>query len=320
MILKQGLGSNKENDEKVISKLKNMSDLTWAYIAGWIDGDGYISTLKSKHGHNSRRIGIKLIDRDIVEWFADLFHTSLREGSADKREDGYNRKASYVTAVSGLRARYICEKILPYLIEKTKDAEKFLRSYEEYYVGNQFSKKRIYLPSFKQVPYMQHTDEEFMAWFTGYSEAEGSFRLKYLKKTVRNKVNSKGEHYKHIVASPEAVFELVNTNESIVRYCKTRLEKMGFFVQKVGFRKGRHTFFGAKGTKDRRVVKKKDLFRLFLGSSNAQILYRSMLPFMRCERKISTVEKSLAIVYRNKRRTKYGEKRTTVESSIVYMK
>ena len=67
MILKQGLKSTKENDEKVTSKLKNMSDLTWAYIAGWIDGDGCISTLKTKHGHNSRRIAIKLIDRDIVE-------------------------------------------------------------------------------------------------------------------------------------------------------------------------------------------------------------------------------------------------------------
>ena len=316
MILKQGLGSNKENDEKVISKLKNMSDLTWAYIAGWIDGDGYISTLKSKHGHNSRRIGIKLIDRDIVEWFADLFHTSLREGSADKREDGYNRKASYVTAVSGLRARYICEKILPYLIEKTKDAEKFLRSYEEYYVGNQFSKKRIYLPSFKQVPYMQHTDEEFMAWFTGYSEAEGSFKL---YTAVRNRVNSKGEHYKYI-GPPEVAFELVNTNESIIRYCKTKLEKMGFFIQKVGVVKRHYSFMGKKGTKDRRVVKKKDLFRLFSAGSTAQILYRAMLPFMRCERKISKVEKSLALVYRNKRRTKYGEKRTTVESSIGYMK
>ena len=32
---------------------------------------------------------------------------------------------------------------------------------------------------------------------------------------------------------------------------------MGFFIQKIGFRKGRHTFFGAKGTKDRRIVKRK---------------------------------------------------------------
>ena len=302
MILKQGLKSTKENDEKVISKLKNMSDLTWAYIAGWIDGDGFISTLKTKHGHNARRIGIKLIDREIVEWFADLFHTSLTTATEDRREDGYNRKTQYITGVSGLRARYICEQIRPYLIEKTKDAEKFLRSFEDYPI--------------KTVPYMQHTDKEFMAWFTGYSEAEGAFRI---SKTCKNKINSKGEHYKYM-APPEVKFELVNTNESIIRYCKTRLEKMGFFVQKVGFRKGRHTFFGAKGTKDRRVVKKKDLFRLFLAGSSAQPLYRSMLPFMRCERKISTVEKSLAIVYRNKRRTKYGEKRTTVESSIVYMK
>jgi|TARA_A100001201_G_C4049347_1_gene189182 hypothetical protein len=302
MILKQGLKSTKENDEKVISKLKNMSDLTWAYIAGWIDGDGYISTLKSKRGYNYRRIGIKLIDREIIEWFADLFHTSVITATEDRREDGYNRKTQYITGVSGLRARYICEQIRPYLIEKTKNAEKFLRSFKDYPI--------------KTVPYMQHTDEEFMAWFTGYCEAEGTFNI---SKTCKNKINSKGEHYKYM-APPEVKFELVNTNESIIRYCKTRLEKMGFFIQKIGFRKGRHTFFGAKGTKDRRIVKKKDLFRLFLASSSAQILYRSMLPFMRCERKISKVEKSLAIVYRNKRRTKYGGKRTTVESSIVYMK
>ena len=129
MILKQGLKSTKENNEKVISKLKNMSDLTWAYIAGWIDGDGFISTLKTKHGHNARRIGIKLIDREIIEWFADLFHTSVTTATEDRRDDGYNRKTQYVTTVSGLRARYICEQIRPYLIEKTKDAEKFLRSF-----------------------------------------------------------------------------------------------------------------------------------------------------------------------------------------------
>ena len=248
MILKQGLKSTKENDEKVISKLKNMSDLTWAYIAGWIDGDGYISTLKSKRGYNYRRIGIKLIDREIIEWFADLFHTSVITATEDRREDGYNRKTQYITGVSGLRARYICEQIRPYLIEKTKNAEKFLRSFKDYPI--------------KTVPYMQHTDEEFMAWFTGYCEAEGTFNI---SKTCKNKINSKGEHYKYM-APPEVKFELVNTNESIIRYCKTRLEKMGFFIQKIGFRKGRHTFFGAKGTKDRIIVKKKDLFILFVAS------------------------------------------------------
>ena len=298
MIIKQGLRSTKKNDEKVIAELEKVPNLTWAYIAGWIDGDGCISTLKTKHGHNSRRIVIKLIDRDIVEWFADLSYTSLGKATEDKREDGYNRKTQYVTEVCGLRARYICEKILPYLIEKTKDAEKFLRSYEEYYVGNQHSRKRIYLPSFKQTPYMQHTDEEFMAWFTAFSEAEGCFRI---CKAVKNRVNSKGEHYKY-VSPPEVVFQLVNTNESIIRYCKTRLEKMGFFVQKVGIVKGHYSFVGKKGTKDRRVIKKKDLFRLFLASSTAQILYRAMLPFMRCERKIDKVKKSLNIKYKKRRK------------------
>ena len=304
MILKQGLKSTKENDEKVISKLKNMSDLTWAYIAGWIDGDGFISTLKTKHGHNARRIGIKLIDREIIEWFADLFHTSLTTATKDRRENGYNLKTLYITGVSGLRARYICEQIRPYLIEKTKDAEKFLRSFEDYPI--------------KTVPYMQHTDKEFMAGFTEYCEAEGSFRI---SKTCKNRINSKGEHYKYM-SSPEVKFELVNTNESIIRYCKTRLEKMGFFVQKIGVVKRNYGFMGKKGAKDRRIVKKKDLFRLFLAGSSAQPLYRSMLPFMRCERKKSTVEKSLALVYRNKRRTKYGEKRTTCGSlySVYEMK
>ena len=307
MILKQGLRSTKKNDEKVIVKLRNVSDLTWAYIAGWMDGDGYISTLKDKHGHNSRRIGIKLIDREIVEWMANLFHATLRQASEDRRNDGYNRKTAYVFTVSGLRARYICQQILPYLIEKTNGAEKFLRSFEEYYVGNQFSKKKIYLPSFEQVPYMAHTDKEFMAWFTGYCEAEGTFRI---SKASKNKINSKGEHYKY-VAPPEVKFELVNTNESIMRYCKIKLEKLGFWISKVGSRKGGYKFFGKKGAKDRRLVAKKSMFRFNVSGATAQDLYRAMLPFMRCERKKSTVEKSLAIVYRNKRRTKYGGKQTT---------
>ena len=288
MILKQGLRSTKKNDEKVIVKLRNVSDLTWAYIAGWMDGDGYISTVKNKDGYNDRRIGIKLIDREIVEWLADLFCVSFREATKDAREDGYDRKTQYVMTVSGLRSRYICQQILPYLIEKTKDAEKFLRSFE-------------------QVPYMAHTDKEFMAWFTGYCEAEGTFRI---SKSCKNRINSKGEHYKY-VAPPEVKFELVNTNESIMRYCKIKLEKLGFWISKVGSRKGGYKFFGKKGAKDRRLVTQKSMFRFNLSGATAQALYRAMLPFMRCERKISTVKKSLAIVYRNKRRTKYGGKWTT---------
>jgi len=286
MIIKQGLRSNKKNDAKVIAELEKVPNVTWVCVAGWIDGDGCISTTKDKHGHINRTIGIKLIDRDVVEWFANLFHTSLRKATEEKREDGYKRKTMYVTAVSGLRARYICEKIRPYLIEKTKNAEKFLRSFKDYPI--------------ETVPYMQHTDEEFMLWFTAFSEAEGCFRI---CKSTRDLINSKGEHYKYM-RPPEVKFELVNTNESILRYCKTRLEKMGFFVQKIGVVKRGYGFVGKKGAKDRRVVKRKNLFRIFLSGSNAQPLYRVMLPFMRCERKIDKVKKSLNIKYKVYKRRK----------------
>ena len=77
MIIKKGLRSTEENDKKVILKLKNVSNLTWAYIAGWMDGDGCISTLKNKDGYNDRKIHIKLIDREIVEGLADLFCVSF---------------------------------------------------------------------------------------------------------------------------------------------------------------------------------------------------------------------------------------------------
>ena len=286
MIIKQGLRSNKKNDAKVIAELEKVPNVTWVCVAGWIDGDGCISTTKDKHGYINRMIAIKLIDRDVVEWFANLFHTSLRKVKEDRREDGYNRKTQYVTQVSGLRARYICEKIRPYLIEKTKNAEKFLRSFKDYPI--------------ETVPYMQHTDEEFMLWFTAFSEAEGCFRI---CKAVKNRVNSKGEHYKYM-APPEVKFELVNTNESIIRYCKTRLEKMGFVMSKINTVKRGLGFIGKKGTKGRRVVKRKNLFRLFTSSASAQPLYRAMLPFMRCERKIDKVKKSLNIKYREKRRKK----------------
>ena len=284
MIIKQGLRSTKKNDEKVIAELEKVPNLTWAYVAGWIDGDGCISTTKDKHGYINRMIGIKLIDRDVVEWFADLFRASLRKAAEDKKDDGYNRKPMYGTTISGLRARYICEKIRPYLIEKTKNAEKFLRSFEDYPI--------------KTVPYMQHTDEEFMAWFTAYCEAEGAFMI---CKSTRNLINSKGEHYKYM-RPPEVKFEVVNTNESIIRYCKTRLEKMGFYTQKIGVVKEHFRFVGKKGAKDRRLYKKKAMFRLFAASANAQPLYRAMLPFMRCERKIDKVKKSLNIKYRKRRK------------------
>tara|TARA_R110002012_G_C11519002_1_gene599259 strand:+ start:60 stop:968 length:909 start_codon:yes stop_codon:yes gene_type:complete len=281
MIIKQGLRSTKKNDIKVFAELEKVSNFTWAYIAGWIDGDGFISTLEDKKGHADRRIGIKLIDREIVEWFADLFYTSLRKVPKDKREDGYNRKTMYVTTVSGLRAHYICEKIHPYLIEKTNQANKFLTSFGAYTIPT----------------YMKHTDEEFMAWFTGYSEAEGAFMFKTCE---RNRVNAKGEKYKY-KGPAEVNFEIVNTNESIMQYIQHRLTVMGFKMGKLNRRKKSFGFIGKKNTRDRRLIKRKNLFRLFLSGTSAQILYQDMLPLMQVERKIAKVKLSLAHVFREKR-------------------
>ncbi len=281
MIIKQGLRSTKKNDIKVFAELEKVSNFTWAYIAGWIDGDGFISTLERKKGGTDRKIGIKLIDREIVEWFADLFYTSLRKVAKDKREHGYNCKTMYVTTVSGLRAHYICEKIHPYLIEKTNQANKFLTSFGAYTIPT----------------YMKHTDKEFMAWFTGYSEAEGTFMFNTCE---QDRVNAKGEKYKY-KSPPKVDFRVVNTNESIMQYIQHRLTVMGFKTSKLSRIKRSFGFVGKKNARDRRLVKRKDLFNLRLSGTRAQVLYQDMLPFMRVERKIAKVKLSLAHIYRKRK-------------------
>ena len=89
MVIKKGLHSNRKNDKKVIKNLLK-TRVQWPYIAGWIDGDGCITTRKNKQGHNSDSISLALKDYEPIYYLTNLFKTSVTTRK-EKRKKGENR-------------------------------------------------------------------------------------------------------------------------------------------------------------------------------------------------------------------------------------
>lgn len=106
-----------------------MSKLNSAYFAGLIDGEGYISLLKSKKGNkkywSSTRdyiyipvIKVAMVDRPIIEFLKDSFG-----GSFEIRKARGNARESYCWTARKLNVMNILQAIYPYLRVKRKHAE-----------------------------------------------------------------------------------------------------------------------------------------------------------------------------------------------------
>lgn len=102
-----------------------MSKLTASYIAGFIDGEGYIGIIK-----DSRKIGFRRQDsyeavlkiantnKQIIDWFQESFG-----GNVSSRVLGGNAKDAYCWQISGEKLVPFLDKISPFLKMKGKQAE-----------------------------------------------------------------------------------------------------------------------------------------------------------------------------------------------------
>lgn len=102
-----------------------MSKSTAAYIAGFVDGEGYIGIISDERRTNHRRttsytcvLKIANTNKEIIDWF----HRSYG-GTIHDREMKENQKHAYCWTLAGPKLVPFLEKIHPYLKIKKQQAE-----------------------------------------------------------------------------------------------------------------------------------------------------------------------------------------------------
>lgn len=116
-----------------------MSKLTAAYLAGLIDGEGYLGIQKNKREDNIGGYGymgvikICMIDENIIKWLKNSFG-----GNFEKRIGKDNRQDSYGwTLRHGKNIEPFLNKVYPYLKVKRKQAD-ILKKFFKTFNGDQY--------------------------------------------------------------------------------------------------------------------------------------------------------------------------------------
>ena len=105
------------------------NDLTFAYLAGYIDGDGcfYIDTVKAKTGPNpfNYRTILKFasVDIEIMNWLHDFLGIHFWEKVVSKKRQHLNRRMVYEANLTGDALDKLLPKIFPYLRIKKRHCE-----------------------------------------------------------------------------------------------------------------------------------------------------------------------------------------------------
>lgn len=105
-----------------------------AYLAGLIDGEGYIGIKKSKYrrrivkdcvsANYHERIQIRMVNEEAIKLFKETLGGNYYH---EKRPYSKSQKQLFCYQASDLRASQILKKLLPYLRVKRRDAELVLK-------------------------------------------------------------------------------------------------------------------------------------------------------------------------------------------------
>lgn len=103
--------------------IRNIAKEVKGYLAGAIDGEGYIFIVFSKSTQNYIcGVYIRNTDRRLLEVFAKYFGGNIYF----LRRQKSNHKDSYSWQCAGFKAAELCKCILPYLVIKRRQAELLL--------------------------------------------------------------------------------------------------------------------------------------------------------------------------------------------------
>lgn len=121
---------------KVIFK-KDQTSEQLAYLAGIIDGEGcfYMGlTHQAKYGNGymfHTFIKVTSCDRVLIDWLDNLFGGTREERYRWTSKKAFERPV-YNWQATGEMLDYVCPKILPYLVIKTKQCELMMKMRETY--------------------------------------------------------------------------------------------------------------------------------------------------------------------------------------------
>src|SRR6185436_16986279 len=115
-----------------------MDELNFAYLAGYIDGDGcfYIDTVKAKTGifPVTHRTIVKFasVDESIMLWLKEFLGIHYWEKAVSKKRKHLNRKMVYEANVTGECLDKLLNRIHPYLTIKKEHCEIMIKMRETY--------------------------------------------------------------------------------------------------------------------------------------------------------------------------------------------
>lgn len=122
-----------------------MSKLTAAYVAGYIDGEGYLGIMKTMRHETAKNptympvIKIASTDEWIIDWFKDSFG-----GWKDKRTfPNQNHKDAYTWTIAGKKIEPVLRKVHPYLRLKKPQADIIFKRLKMYKPGYKFNDKEV---------------------------------------------------------------------------------------------------------------------------------------------------------------------------------
>lgn len=173
----------------------------FAYLSGYIDGDGCFYIGKNIHPIKYRSgIIISSTQMDVLRFFKKTFGGSLRFGKKNPKFKTYNVVNQWI--IGGINSTELAIKIFPYLIEKSNDAHLYIKFRNEkiaYQKDNFISQTKIYrdtqnlvtkeiVNDIKNISIKISPTEEDFAYLAGFIDSECSFGIsKYIPKGNRNK-------------------------------------------------------------------------------------------------------------------------------------
>lgn len=107
----------------------NVKNTTIAYLAGLVDGEGYVGIKKSLSGVRSgrqvnpsyhERIQIRMVDEDAIKLFKEIFGGNYYK---ETNHSKYSKRPLYCYQASDLIAYKTLKTLYPYLIIKKRQAE-----------------------------------------------------------------------------------------------------------------------------------------------------------------------------------------------------
>jgi intein/homing endonuclease len=115
-----------------------MEEINFAYLAGYIDGDGcfYIDTVKAKTGDYPvvHRTILKFasVDESIMKWLSEFLGINYWEKAVSKKRQHLNRRTVYEANVTGECLDKLLPRLFPYLRIKKQHCEIMLRMRKTY--------------------------------------------------------------------------------------------------------------------------------------------------------------------------------------------